>query len=107
MDVANHSAPFLGSTAKQGTIMNRCVAVVFGVVVVAGASTANGQEQYPQPPGVGQVTEPGSVPGQDDRQSRVLFTLDGLDVHVWAPLEPHYNAEANRNLAGQSIWGTE
>ena len=33
--------------------------------------------------------------------------LDGLDVHVWAPLEPHYNAEANRNLAGQSIWGTE
>ncbi len=107
MDVANHSAPFLGSTAKQGTIVNRCVVVVFGLVVVAGARSANGQEQYPQPPGVGQVTEPGSVPGQDDRQSRVLFTLDGLDVHVWAPLEPHYNAEANRNLAGQSIWGTE
>jgi hypothetical protein len=53
------------------------------------------------------VTEPGPVPGQEDRQSRRLFTLDGLDVHVWAPLEPHYNAEANRNLAGQSIWGAE
>jgi hypothetical protein len=87
--------------------MNRCVVVVFGLVVVAGARSANGQEQYPQPSGVGQVTEPGFVPGQDDGQSRRLFTLDGLDVHVWAPLEPHYNAEANRNLAGQTIWGTE
>jgi hypothetical protein len=87
--------------------MNRCVAVVFGVVAVAGAATANGQEQYPQAPGVGQATEPGLVPGQDDRQSLRLFTLDGLDVQVWAPLEPHYDAEANRNLAGQIIWSTE
>jgi hypothetical protein len=87
--------------------MNRWVAVVFGVVAVAGAATANGQEQYPQAPGVGQVTEPGLVPGQEDRQSRRLFTLDGLDVHVWAPLEPHYSAEVNRNPAGQTIWGTE
>ena len=85
--------------------MNRCIAVVFGVVAVAGAATANGQELYPQPPGVGQVTAPGSVSGRDDRQSRRLFTLDGLDVRVWAPLEPHYNAESNRNLAGQTIWG--
>jgi hypothetical protein len=93
--------------------MNRCVAVVFGVVVVAGLPTANGQEPIPQPPSVGQVTAPGQtgfvsttgfVSGRDDRQSRPLFTLGGLGVRVWAPLERHYNVEANRNLAGQSIW---
>jgi hypothetical protein len=107
MDVARRSAPFLGSTAKQGTIMNRRVAVVFGVVVVAGPATANGQEQFSQPPGADQVTAPGFVSGRDDQQSRRLFTLDGLDVHVWAPLEPHYSAEANRNLAEQTIWDAE
>jgi hypothetical protein len=84
--------------------MNQCAAVVFGAVVVAGAATANGREQYPHPPGVGQVTAPVFVTGRDDGQSRRLFTLDGLDVHVWAPLEPHYNVEANRNLAEQTIW---
>jgi hypothetical protein len=88
--------------------MNRCVAVVFGVVLVARATTASGQEQNPQLPGIGQVTAPGLtgiVSGRDDRQSRPLFTLGGLGVRVWAPLEPHYNAEANRNLAGESIGG--
>ena len=87
--------------------MNRRVAVVFGVVVVAGPATANGQEQFSQPPGADQVTAPGFVSGRDDQQSRLLFTLDGLDVHVWAPLEPHYSAEANRNLAEQTIWDAE
>ena len=90
--------------------MNRSVAVVFGVVVVAGSPTANGQEPNPQPPSVDQVAatgQTGFVSSQDRRQSHPLFTLGGLGVRVWAPLEPHYNVEANRNLAGQSIWGAE
>src|ERR1700719_3080706 len=95
MDVARRSAPFLGTTARQGIIMNRCVAIVFGVVVVARAATANGQEQYSQLPSVDQVTTSGFVSGRDDRQSRPLFTLGGLNVRIWAPLEPHYDAEAN------------
>ena len=90
--------------------MNRCVAVVFGVVVVAGLQTANAQEANRQTPSVDQVTEPGQkgfASAQDDRQSPPMFTLGGLGVRVRAPLEPHYNFEANRNLAGQSIWGAE
>src|SRR4051794_10744165 len=66
--------------------MNRCVSVVFGVVVVAGAATANSQEMDVQPsPSVGQVTAPGQtgfVSGGDDRQSRPLFTHGGLNVRV-------------------------
>ena len=87
--------------------MNRSVAVVFGVVVVAGLPTANGQEPNSQPPSVDQVTtagQTGFVSGRGDRQSHPPFKLGGLGVRVWAPLEPHYNVEANRNLAGQSIW---
>jgi hypothetical protein len=90
--------------------MNRSVAVVFGVVVVAGLATANGQEPNPQPPSVDQVAatgQTGFASSQDRRQSHPLFTLGWLGVSVWAPLEPHYNVEANRNLAGQSIWGAE
>jgi hypothetical protein len=88
--------------------MNRSVAVFFGVVVVAGLPTANGQEPNPQPPSLDRLTaagQTGFVSGRDDRQSHARFTLGGLGVRVWASLEPHYNVEANRNLAGQSIWG--
>jgi hypothetical protein len=88
--------------------MNRCVAVVFGVVVVARTAAASGQQPNLQPPaGADQAIAPGPtefVSGRGDQQSP-LFTLGGLGVRVWAPLEPHYNAEANRNLAEQTVWG--
>jgi hypothetical protein len=41
---------------------------------------------------------------QDEPQSSTLFTIGGLDLHIWAPVEPHYNGEANRDPAGEPLW---
>jgi hypothetical protein len=88
--------------------MNRIVAVAFGALAIVGVTAAYGQERNPQPPGTGRVTGTGTIrtgSGREDRQSHPLFTFGGLDVRLWTPVAPHYNAEANRNLAEQSIWG--
>ena len=42
---------------------------------------------------------------QDDQQSHPLFTFGGLDVRVWTPVDPPYNALANGDLAGQPYGG--
>ena len=34
-----------------------------------------------------------------------LFTIGRVEVRVWAPVAPPYNAEANGNLAARYIWG--
>jgi hypothetical protein len=34
-----------------------------------------------------------------------LFSIGGIDVRVWAPVAPPYNAEANGDLAARGIWG--
>jgi hypothetical protein len=94
--------------SKRIPIMNRIVAVVFSVIVVAGATAAYGQERNPQVPGAAQVTgigPAGAGPQEGERQSRLLFTFGGTNVRIWAPVERHYNAKANRNLAKQTIWG--
>jgi hypothetical protein len=45
------------------------------------------------------------VPAPNDQQSRPLFRIGGLPVYVGAPVEPPYNAAANRNLAADPFWG--
>ena len=37
-------------------------------------------------------------------QTSSLFTIGRVGVHVWAPVEQPYNAEANGNLAAKDIW---
>jgi hypothetical protein len=34
-----------------------------------------------------------------------LFIIGRVEVRVWAPVAPSYNAEANRDLATRYIWG--
>ena len=88
--------------------MNRIIAVVFGVLAVAGATAAYGQERNPQMPSASDIIGPvsgGIESERSDRQSLPLFTFGGLEVRVWAPVEPHYSSEANRNLADQPFWG--
>jgi hypothetical protein len=33
-----------------------------------------------------------------------LFSIGGIEVRVWAPVAPPYNAEANGDLAARDIW---
>jgi hypothetical protein len=38
-------------------------------------------------------------------QTRPLFTIGGVQVRVWAPVAPSYNAGTNGDLAARDIWG--
>jgi hypothetical protein len=69
--------------------MNQIMAMAIGGLAIMAAATAHGQGVVGSPPG-----EPQSSP---------LFTFGGLNVRVWAPVEPHYNVDANRNLAGEPL----
>jgi hypothetical protein len=88
--------------------MNTTGALILGTFVAVGATAASGQEQYPTKAGanrqIGTFTAT-VAPEPSDLQSRPLFTIGGLPVRVWAPVEPHYNAAANRNIAADPLWG--
>ena len=88
--------------------MNTTGALMLAIFVAVGATTASGQEQYPNKAGANpqvgaSIAE--VAPEPSDQQSRPLFTIGGLPVRAWAPVEPHYNAAANRNLAADPLWG--
>jgi hypothetical protein len=90
--------------------MNQIIAVAFGGLAMIAASTAHGQERSTLTPATGYMfgtgtTVDGSPAGEP--RSSPLFTFGGLDVHVWAPMEPHYNAEANRDAAAEPFWGMD
>jgi hypothetical protein len=87
--------------------MNRVFAVAFGGLVMLAAVAAYGQE--PNSP----AADPGYVFGtghgadgsaRNELQSPPLFTIGGLDGHIWAPVEPHYNGAANRDPAAERFW---
>jgi hypothetical protein len=37
-------------------------------------------------------------------QSSPLFTIGGVEIHMWAPVAAPYNAESNGDLATKDIW---
>jgi hypothetical protein len=57
---------------------------------------------YAATPDSGAVTRTDSVGAP---QTRPLFTIGRVEVRVWAPVAPSYNAEANGDLAAREIWG--
>ena len=88
--------------------MNRIIAVAFGGLAVVAASTAHGQERSSLTPDAGYVFGVGPAAdgsGRDEPRSPPLFTLGGVDVRVWAPVEPHYSGDANRDPAAEPLWG--
>jgi hypothetical protein len=88
--------------------MNTAGALILGTFVAIGATSAFGQEQLPEDAGTNHrfgASSASVAPEPDDRQSRPLFKIGGLPVHVYAPVEPPYNAAANRNLAADPLWG--
>jgi len=86
--------------------MNIAGALILGSSVAVMTTAALGQERMLPPAGadrqIGAASNP--VPPEPGR-SPPLFKIGGLSVHVWAPVEPDYNAEANRNLAADQLWG--
>jgi hypothetical protein len=81
--------------------MSRTLGAAFGIFAIVTATAAYGQEQTAQIPGANGVT----VQGQGGRQSTPLFTIGGVNVRLWTPVSPPYNAQANGNLSQRPIWG--
>jgi len=87
--------------------MKRTGAAVLGLFAVMVATGVSAAAQSPQTPSMSQAVTgssdaSGTVEGLP--QSHTLFTIAGLGVSVWAPVEPVYNGNANRNLAADPLW---
>ena len=88
--------------------MNRIGAIALGASVLMVATVASGRARSSEVPGASQATSAQSVPaGNESRvpQSTPLFTIGGVvGVYLWAPVEPAYDANANRNIAANPLW---
>ena len=87
--------------------MNRIGAVVLGASALMVATVAAGRAQRSEVPSASQTTTAQSVPagtGRNIPESKPLFMIGGVGVYLWAPVEPPYDANANRNLAADPLW---
>jgi hypothetical protein len=78
-------------------------AVVLLSVGVGSAYAGDDDGQVASPPSASKLAEFHPVLAGAPRSSP-LFTIGGIEVHVWAPVAPPYNAEANGDLATKDIW---
>jgi hypothetical protein len=88
--------------------MSKLGALIFGTLVATVTTSAFADDQVPanssiNHPFVASITAGVSEPSNG--QSRPLFKIGGLSVRADAPVEPPYNAAANRNLAADPLWG--
>ena len=88
-----------------GVVMLGALALVFAAAVPAPA-------QKPRPLNASQVGQTQALQGGVQgaiggsvAQPRPLFMI-GKDVavYLWAPVAPHYDSHANRNLAADPLW---
>jgi hypothetical protein len=87
--------------------MNTIGIAVLSAAALMVATTGSALAQNPASPNSSQVMRTPSFPPEPQRsvpQSRPLFTIGGVEVHGWAPVEQPYNANANRNLAADPLW---
>ena len=82
-------------------------AAALGISALLVATCVCARAQSPQTQSIshavtGSPDASGTVEGLP--QSHTLFTIAGLGVSVWAPVEPVYNGNANRNLAADPMW---
>jgi hypothetical protein len=90
--------------------MNPIMTAALGSLALLAASAAYAQQRNSPAAGASYVFGAGPASGGspvDAPGSSPLFTIGGVGVHVWAPVEPHYNGEANRDPAAESLWGPE
>jgi hypothetical protein len=84
-------------------------ATLWGASVLGAVTGTPAQAQAPQVPAAGQVTMAPAVPAPPlagEAQSRPLFTLGKLEVHLWAPVEASYDAHMNHTAAANPMWGS-
>jgi hypothetical protein len=86
--------------------MNPIGAIILSATTLMVATVA-ARAQSPQDQSANQVIQapfflPDSQPNEP--ASHPLFTIAGIPAYVWAPVEPHYDANNDRNLAADPFW---
>jgi hypothetical protein len=92
---------------KGDQAMKPIGAAILGATVLTMAAAASPPAQSPQVPSMHQQTEAPyfTPPPPPVRPAwHKLFTIAGFDGRLWAPIEPHYDANNNRNLAADPFW---
>jgi hypothetical protein len=86
--------------------MNTIGASFIRTFVVTLVTTVAVGSRSPESVGTGQATVGTVSVGSEasGRQPRKLFTIGGLGVGLWAPVEAPYNAKMDRNLAADPLW---
>jgi hypothetical protein len=85
--------------------MNTAGVLILGTFVAVMATACSGPEQTLASSTEQQIGASSSSVVREASGSPLLFEIGGLPVHVWAPVQPGYNTEANRNLAADPLWG--
>jgi hypothetical protein len=83
--------------------------LVGALLLAAPAAHAQAQRPRQGPNMTGTIHAPPYVlPGEPGpgaaQEPPALFTINGLPVRLSAPIEPAYDANANRNLAANPLW---
>jgi hypothetical protein len=88
--------------------MNGIGAIALGASVLMVATVSSGRAGNSDVPGASQATPAQFVPAGNKSslpQPTPLFTIGGVvGVYLWAPVEPAYDANANRDIAANPLW---
>ena len=87
--------------------MNTIGAIALGASVLMVATAASGRARSSEVPSASKATPIEAVPVVTESsapQSTPLFTIGRMTVYLWAPMEPTYDANTNRNLAADPLW---
>ncbi|HEX3575886.1 MAG TPA: hypothetical protein VHU42_14890 [Rhodopila sp.] len=87
--------------------MNKTAAVTFTVSALLMATVATTRAETVRIPSTSETTQNPLVPPapqSNGPQSRTLFKIAGVPVHLWAPVEAPYDANMDRTAAANPIW---
>lgn len=84
--------------------MNRIGAVMLGASALMVATVASGRAESSAVTSASEATTSRLAPTGGIPEKTPLFTIGGVGVYLWAPVEPPYNANSNRNGAADPLW---
>jgi hypothetical protein len=104
-----HSKAVIRENQARRSAVKTKRAVVLGVFAMTLATVSSVRAQNPDWD-ASQSRQDSSVEGSldgNEPESQPLFSIDGVGVHVWAPVESPYDSHANTNLATGSLFGAD
>jgi hypothetical protein len=93
---------------ERGFVMKSIGGVILVALAVGVASAASAQTRAPEVSGTERTAPmlPNEIAPPVSKSPPVLFWIGSLPVRLWAPVEPSYDATADRTAADNPSWGT-